>query len=182
MICSVPFNMNKIGIFCPQIPPSGVPSVMLQWRTASTPGDLAGSSQMTPLLSISPPLTPWQTSWLFTGSSSRRVTCPHRRRLTWVSGTWARLWLTCLRWTRRRGTFLWAWQGSAVTRVVPKTILDACAEAGRRGRGRVGWHRRGHDINVACWGGGVMDSVQLWKDVGCKIQKRTSPNQLLNML
>lgn len=129
-----------LSFFFPQILSSGVPSVTLQWSTTSMPGNLAQSSQQTPsLLSIFPPLTPWQTSLLFTGPQK---TCSNSWVTRWRSLSHPRFWKsetgtqrqpTGPFRARRRGTFLWVWQGSVVARGVLKMISDACAEAGRRG-------------------------------------------------
>lgn len=113
----------------------------LQWRTTGTAGIPTQSSQMTPLLSA--PRTPWQTSWLFTGSRGRWP--------RWLSGP--RLLASKPRLTgpyraRRRGTFLWVWRGSAVARAAPKMILDVCAEAGRRGGWGAGMDSGGKTLEV----------------------------------
>lgn len=94
-----------------QIASSGASTVTAPWTTATT----AGVHHLSSLFLRAPP-TPWPTSWRFMGSRGSRSP--------------PALQLSNLYRSRRRGTFQWAWQGSAAARAAPKTISDVCVEAG----------------------------------------------------
>lgn len=161
---------------------------MLKWRRASTPGNVMQTSQKTTLLSALPPLTPWQTSWLFTGpqvtdsSSSHRWVfpplwgtpiCPQLQ----VSKTGPRVQLTGSYQARRRGTFHLVWQGCAVTRAAPRMILDACAEAGSRVGGW--WHKLDHGAIMMSSNGQCTENVWCWLSCShscCSVQEKHSPS------
>lgn len=119
---------NNIWVFL-QILWIGAPSVRRRQKTTRRRGS---SCQRAALLSPRSPRTPSQTSWASLGAQATESSrlwggTRLRRRRGGTSSAWP---------VRRRGTFLWAWQGCAATRAAPRMILDGYVKAQKNKKGR----------------------------------------------